>query len=264
MADYERRKQLYAVERADRSRRAGAVAALLAAVAGVGVGLATAAFGAAAIVAVQVGVAAAAVVMAVAAVRFYRTPPEVESLREDARAERHTARSLDRLVRAGYTVLHDRALPESGANIDHLILGPSGAWLVESDSHRSAVRQNQGGQLWAGKAPLRPVLNLVRWLAEEATRSLSAELPGWDLEVQPVVAFARADVAGGLAVVDGFIVLLPSGGVADYVLASGVVIKPLDVALLVDVAERVFPPYEVSAPPPAPPTLSRLRGLLRR
>ena len=151
----------------------------------------------------------------------------------------------------------------SGANIDHLVIGPSGAWLVETDSHRGAVRQNQAG-LWAGKVPLRAMLNLVSWMGEETTRSLVAELPdGWQLEAQPVVAFAGADLPGGLALVDG-LVLLPSAGVADYVLSAGVVLKPLDVAMLVDVAERVFPPYEVSGPPPSWPALSRLRGLLRR
>jgi hypothetical protein len=108
------------------------------------------------------------------------------------------------------------------------------------------------------------MLNLVSWMGEETTRSLVAELPGgWQLEVQPVVAFARADLPGGLALVDG-LVLLPSTGVANYVLTAGVVLKPLDVAMLVDVAERVFPPYAVSGPPPSSPTLSRLRGLLRR
>lgn len=264
MADYERRKQLYVAERADRNRRAGVTAALAAVVVGAAAGLVAAVCGVGGATAIRAGTAGALVVLVVAAVRFYRMPPEVEALREDARAERHTARALDRLVRAGYTVLHDRALPESGANIDHLIVGPSGVWLVETDSHRNAVRQNQSGQLWAGKIPLRAVINLVRWLSEEVTRVLSVELPAWDLEVQPVVAFARADLAGGMAVVDGFVVLLPSAGVADYVLSAGIVLKPLDVALLVAAAERVFPPYEVNGPPPSRPPLFRLRGLLRR
>jgi hypothetical protein len=160
-------------------------------------------------------------------------------------------------------VLHDRTLPDSGANLDHVVIGPSGAWLIETDSHRGRVWQNSGGW-WAGKVPLRAMLGLVSWMGEETTGALVTELPGgWQLEVQPVVAFARAELPNGLALVDG-IVLLPSSGVADYVLSAGVVLKPLDVAMLVDVAERTFPPYEVAGPPPSWPALSRLRGLLRR
>jgi len=160
-------------------------------------------------------------------------------------------------------VLHDRALADSAGNIDHLVIGPSGAWVIETDAHQGPIRQNPAG-VWAGKVPLRAMLGLVAWMGEEATAQLLGELPqGWELEVQPVVAFARAEVPAGLALVEG-VLLLPATGVADYVLSAGMVLRPIDVAMLVDVAERAFPAYEVSGPPPSWPTRSRLRGLLRR
>jgi Nuclease-related domain len=263
MAEYQRRKQLYAAERGDRRNRAAVLA-------GAGGGL----VGAAAVLVgqlldlsagaiVRFAVIAVVVVLAMATARFYRSPPEIEAWRQDAEAERRNARALDRLVRAGYTVLHDRQLADSAGNIDHLIIGPSGAWLIETDAHRGPVRQNSAG-LWAGKVPLRAMLGLVSWMADEVTSQLLAELPdGWQLSAQPVVAFSRTDVPNGLALVDG-VLLLPAAGVVDYVLSAGVVLKPLDVAMLVDVAERTFPRYLVSGPPPAWPALSRLRGLLRR
>jgi hypothetical protein len=43
-----------------------------------------------------------------------------------AHGERQTARLLDRLGRDGYVVFHDLALPDSPANLDHLVIGPSG------------------------------------------------------------------------------------------------------------------------------------------
>jgi hypothetical protein len=263
MAEYQRRKQLYAAERGDRRRSAAVLAAAGAALAGTAAALFGLLLDLSAATIARFAVIVAVAVLAVAAARFYRSPPEIEAWRLDAEAERRSARALDRLVRAGYTVLHDRQLADSAGNIDHMIIGPSGAWVIETDAHRGPIRQNSAG-LWAGKVPLRAMLGLVAWMADEVTSQLLAELPdGWQLSAQPVVAFSRADIPNGLALVDG-VLLLPAAGVADYVLSAGVVLKPLDVAMLVDVAERTFPRYEVSGPPPAWPALSRLRGLLRR
>jgi hypothetical protein len=263
MAEYLRRRELYSAERGDHKRRAlvvgGAVAVATVVVVVVLGGLA----GLPAGVTTQLSILAVLAVGVVGAVRFLRTPPEIEAWRQDAEAERSTARALDRLVRAGYTVLHDRSLADSAGNVDHLVIGPSGAWVIETDAHQGPIRQNAAG-VWAGKVPLRAMLGLVVWMGEEATAQLLGELPeGWQLEVQPVVAFARAEVPAGLALVEG-VLLLPASGVADYVLSAGVVLRPIDVAMLVDVAERAFPAYEVSGPPPSWPTRSRLRGLLRR
>ncbi|ABD13856.1 hypothetical protein ThrDRAFT_00171 [Frankia casuarinae] len=263
MAEYLRRKQLYVAERSDHKRRAMAVAGATAGAVTLVVAVVILLAGLPALVAVQLAIISAVVVVLVAATRFLRSPPEIEAWREDAEAERSTARALDRLARAGYTVLHDRALADSAGNIDHLVIGPSGAWVIETDAHPGPIRQNTAG-VWAGKVPLRAMLGLVAWMGEEATAQLLAELPaGWQLEVQPVVAFARADLPAGLALVEG-VLLLPTTGVADYVLSAGVVLRPIDVAMLVDVAGRVFPAYAVSGPPPSWPARSRLRGLLRR
>ncbi|CUU57278.1 Nuclease-related domain-containing protein [Parafrankia irregularis] len=262
MAEYQRRRQLYAAERGDRSRRVAVVAAVGAAGAGALAGFLCGLGGLPAVRVAQAAVLGALVVLGAFAIRYYRVPPEIEAWRLDAEAERRTARSLDRLGRAGYTVLHDRQLADSAGNIDHLVIGPSGAWVIETDTHGGPIRQNPAG-VWAGKVPLRAMLGLVAWMGEEATSQLVAELPaGWQLEAQSVVAFARAEVPDGLALVDG-VLLLPVAGVADYILAAGVVLRPIDVALLVDVAQRVLPGYEVAGPQ-SWPTRSRLRGMLRR
>ncbi|MBL7496770.1 NERD domain-containing protein [Frankia sp. CNm7] len=263
MAEYQRRRALYTAERNDRRKgaavRAGAAALGAAAVVvllGLAVGLSAATL-------TRAGIAVAVVVLGVTAARFYRIPPEIEAWRRDAAAEKRAARALDRLARAGYTVLHDRSTADSAGNIDHLIIGASGVWVVETDAHRGPVRQSGAG-IWAGKAPLRARLGLVSWTGEQVSQALLAELPeGWQLQAQTVLAFARAEVPGGLALVDG-VLLLPADGVAEYVLSAGVVLRPLDVAMLVDVAERVLPAYEVSVPPPSWSALSRLRGLRRR
>jgi hypothetical protein len=263
MAEYRRRRALYVAEREDRRARAAITAgsaALGAALVVVLIGLV--AHGSASVL-VRAAFATALFVLAVAAARFFRIPPEIESWRRDAAAERRTARALDRLNRAGYTVLHDRSTSDTAGNIDHLIIGASGVWVVETDAHRGPVRSSGAG-VWAGKAPLRARLGLVAWTGEQVSAALLAELPeGWQLQAQTVLAFARADVPGGLALVEG-VLLLPAGGVAEYVLSAGVVLRPLDVAMLVDVARRVLPAYEVTGPPPTWSPLAKLRSLRRR
>ncbi|WP_239307929.1 MULTISPECIES: nuclease-related domain-containing protein [unclassified Frankia] len=263
MAEYLRCRQLYAVERKDRVGRAAAIAGVVAALATIVVSVFGALLSLAVSLIVQLVICFVMLVLVVAAVRFYRSPPEIESWREDAEAERRTARALERLTRAGYTVLHDRSLAGSASNIDHLVIGPSGPWLVETDAHRGPFRQNRAG-LWAGRVPLQPMIEMVAWMGTEITDQLAAELPeGWQVTVQPVVAFSRAAPPHGLAVFDD-VVLLPVAGVADYILTAGVLLKPLDVAMLVDAAERVFPSYPVNGPAQTWPARSRLRGLLRR
>jgi hypothetical protein len=263
LAEYRRRRALYVADRDDRRVRVGVVAGSAALGAALAVVLIALALHGSAGTVARSGVAAALLVLVVAAARFFRIPPEIEAWRRDAAAERRTARALDRLNRAGYTVLHDRSTAESAGNIDHLIIGPSGVWVVETDAHRGPVRSTAAG-VWAGNAPLRARLGLVAWTGEQVSAALLAELPdGWQLQAQTVLAFARADVPGGLALVDG-VLLLPASGVAAYVLSAGVVLRPLDVAMLVDAVERVLPAYEVAAAPPMSALAAKLRSLRRR
>jgi hypothetical protein len=48
----------------------------------------------------------------------FRSSPDTVAWRRGAAGERHTARLLDRLVRGGYVVFHDLAVPGSPANVD--------------------------------------------------------------------------------------------------------------------------------------------------
>jgi hypothetical protein len=262
MAEYHRRRALYAAERDDRRTRAAilaGVAAAAAVAAVVLVGLAAHASGGDL---ARYGAGAGAAVLLAAAGWYYRIPPEIDAWRRDAAAERRTARALDRLARAGYTVLHDRSTDESAGNIDHLVLGASGVWVVETDAHRGEVRAGGAGA-WVGRAPLRARIGLVAWTGEQVSTALLGELPdGWQLEAQTVLAFDRARVPDGLALVDG-VLLLPAAGVAEYVLSAGVVLRPLEVAILVDTAQRVLPAYEVLSPPRSSP-LAKLLHLARR
>jgi hypothetical protein len=62
----------------------------------------------------------------------FKPSPEAVAWRQGAAGERRTARLLDPLERHGWAVLHDLALPDSRANVDHLAIGPGGVFVIDS------------------------------------------------------------------------------------------------------------------------------------
>jgi Nuclease-related domain len=56
--------------------------------------------------------------------------------RRQAAMQRRTAGVLGPLGAEGYLILHDLTLPGWPASLDHLVVGPTGVWLVESSQRR--------------------------------------------------------------------------------------------------------------------------------
>jgi hypothetical protein len=75
-------------------------------------------------------------VMAVAT----RPKPDPERWIRGSVGERATAAVLERLPERKWVVTHDLALPGHRANIDHLVIGPTGVWVVDTKTTRAEVR----------------------------------------------------------------------------------------------------------------------------
>ena len=88
----------------------------------------------------------------------FRPSPAAVAWRRGAAGERRTARLLDLLERRGWAVLHDPAVPGSRANVDHLVIGPGGVFVVDSKQYRGRLRLDSSGQLWHGRYPFAPAL----------------------------------------------------------------------------------------------------------
>ncbi|MFF7335392.1 NERD domain-containing protein [Streptomyces sp. NPDC008150] len=72
------------------------------------------------------------------------------------RAEMETARILAPLEAQGWLVLHDRALPRSRANVDHVAVAPGGVGVVVLDTkrwHAGFPTGLVGGRLCCGTRP---------------------------------------------------------------------------------------------------------------
>ena len=89
-----------------------------------------------------------------------------------------TAALLESLPRKRWVVFHDLALPGSRANVDHLVIGPTGVWVVDTKAYRGRVVARRRRVLVAG-APMRTTA--VCWEAQVVSRLLG-------VNARPVVA----------------------------------------------------------------------------
>jgi hypothetical protein len=89
-----------------------------------------------------------------------------------------TAALLERLPSRRWVVLHDLRLPGSRANVDHLVIGPSGVWVVDTKAYRSPLKAGWR-KVRVGGEPLST--SAVRWEAETVAALLG-------VAVRPLVA----------------------------------------------------------------------------
>jgi hypothetical protein len=129
----------------------------------------------------------------------FRPSPEAIAWRCGAAGERRTARLLAALERHGWAVLHDLAVPGSRANIDHLVIGPGGVFVIDSKLYRGRLQLDLSGRLWHGRYSLAPTLRAVSFEADRAARVL----PDPGVVVVPIVAVHGARVPWGKVVVEG-------------------------------------------------------------
>ena len=102
----------------------------------------------------------------------FRPSEQARTWQRGAAGERRTARLLDRLTRDGYVVFHDLAVPGSPANVDHLVIGPSGVFVIDSKQWTGSVHQGADGLVWHNHYPLDRTLETVRWEARAISRVL--------------------------------------------------------------------------------------------
>jgi Nuclease-related domain len=119
----------------------------------------------------------AAAVLGVGALAL-RPRPDPDRWARGAAGERATAEILRRLPARRWVVLHDLALTDSRTNVDHLVIGPTGVWVVDTKAYRARVRA-RWGRVLVGGVPLSTAA--VRWEARVVSDVLG-------VDVRPVIA----------------------------------------------------------------------------
>lgn len=115
-----------------------------------------------------------------------------------------------------FRVLHDRRVPGTRANIDHIVIGPTGVWVIDAKRYKGKrpVLHIEGGILRPRVESLRVAgrdrTKLVRGVQSQVSIVTAAvELP--TVPVHGVLCFLEADwpLVGGSFTIDGVHVLWP-------------------------------------------------------
>jgi len=162
----------------------------------------------------------------------FRPSPDTLAWRRGTAGERRTARLLAPLERRGWAILHDLAIPDSAANIDHLVIGPGGVLVVDSKQYRGRLQVDRDGMLWHGRHLLVSALRKVLWQADQADEVLG---------VAVVVAAHGAAVPWGVRQADG-VTIVPARRLPDLLQALPPILGPERVAWLADRARLRFHP----------------------
>lgn len=171
-------------------------------------GVACVAAAAAALVGWQFGLAAG--LLAAAADGLYRTraSPVVPAAARAISAQRRTKRRLNRLSPAGYLSLHARLIPGADTIVDHLVVGPAGVYLMDSQrwDRRLPVRSSQGGRLFHGPFDQSSRIEHARRVAAQASTLISDAL-GQRVAVRPAMVIHGPPVPWVVARIGGVDVL---------------------------------------------------------
>ena len=165
----------------------------------------------------------------------FRPSPDAVAWRRGAAGERRTARLLDPLERHGWAILHDLALPGSRANVDHLVVGPGGVFVIDSKHYRGRLQLDGCGRLWHGRYSLAPTLRAVDYEADQAAQVLVDP----DVVVVPIVAVHGAQVPWGKVVTNG-VPVVAARRLPSMLRALPAVLGPERVAALADHARIRF------------------------
>ena len=112
-------------------------------------------------------------VASLAGVFMLRPQPDPERWLRGAAGEGATADLLARLPGRSWVVLHDLAIPGHRANIDHLVIGPTGVWVIDTKTTRSQVRTGWRS-LWLGERKLDS--GPARWEAATVSEMLGVRV----------------------------------------------------------------------------------------
>lgn len=172
-------------------------------------------------------------------------PQSTRAWAQGAEGERQVGARLDSIP--GAVVLHDRRIPGSRANIDHLAVATSGVWVVDAKHYRGRVEHRDVGGWFRTNERLfvgaRNCMNLVRAMAAqvEAVRAALGE-PNSSVPIRAALCFTGAE--WGLFSrpfdIDGVAVMWPKA-LAGAISRAGP-LKPEQIPILADtLAVRLKP-----------------------
>jgi hypothetical protein len=117
-------------------------------------------------------------------------------------ARKATIRQLRRMRRDGYFSLDARPIPDSREYIDHLVVGPTGVYAIDSEkwNPKLPIRTWNGKKLYHGPESQKDRLEHAAWEATQASELLSGAL-GTDIMVRPALAIYGPKIPWDIATI---------------------------------------------------------------
>jgi hypothetical protein len=126
-------------------------------------------------------------------------PASTTAWAKGAEGERRLAQRLNEVMGERGVVLHDRRVPNARGNIDHLVVAPSGVWVIDAKRYTGTVqRRDIGGwfrtdeRLFVNGRDRSKLVENLTWQAQ-AVHAALGNLDSDDLAVRPVLCFVDAD-----------------------------------------------------------------------
>jgi hypothetical protein len=169
-----------------------------------------------------------------------------EAFERGAEGEESTARILGVLSAEGWRVFHDVRWPgRAQANIDHVLVGPSGVFVIDTKSWSGKIEVKGGALRQDGKRRARHVI-----ASSAAAMAIGELLPGLGHKlIHPVICFARPEPVFGWC---SDVMVCSTENIVTFLTSRP---RVLDETHMTDIAEALaFSLKAASAPAPGPVT----------
>jgi len=188
----------------------------------------------------------------VAALRLLIPPQSEVAWRQGAEGERVVEAALDALVAHGAVILHDRRMPKSRANIDHIAVTPAGVFTVDAKRYSGKLEARaRGRELWVGgrnRSKLLEQANRQAQAVEQALRAAGVTAP-----VRPALCFVGTEFPLLFAPTEvGGVVITGPRKLRRHLMPAGADrLSPSAVRKVASVLDDAFPPAGSPAKPTA-------------
>ncbi|HVM55072.1 MAG TPA: nuclease-related domain-containing protein [Acidimicrobiales bacterium] len=169
--------------------------------------------------------------------------------RAAAATERATATHLDdALTPFGFYCLHDCRWPGSRrANIDHVVIGRTGIWVVDDKRMTNRLSVSAKGELWSGRHPMRKELEKAVAQRDAVAGALGSTTAAVILSIHEGLLPAPAFRIGAVHVAKAL------HATSQLIRDGGSVLDDAEVGHLAERAMAVLQPRETSRPTMRPP-----------
>jgi hypothetical protein len=166
---------------------------------------------------------------------LFTMPNSITAWQIGAAGEIRTARMLETLEADGFRVLHDRKIPGArSANIDHIVIGPPGIYVVETKSYKGPL-QIRGNEIFVAGRRKNGWVDEVNREAAAVRTALAEEVAARGWPITGIICVHRADLPWFQSEVQG--VRIVSGkDLVKRLRKADQVLSPADIERIADMA----------------------------